>query len=383
MQTLVLIGNGTALSGTPTSPAEVQDGVVAVFGANGFIANAGAATVANHPWIQIAQGVADGETPRVSQKIRPEDVASWTGKVYTAPKGAEYRIGYHANNTAGNIAYTVGAAYALMEETISDFETDQRLNVEVIAEKSIAHTLQQYCKLHNVKKGKASIVKMFTDGGETAIGGSATLSVYKDSPLVIASNASHNLVADDLVRIGGSGNTYETFQVKSVSGAEITLKSPWTGASATGVAAYELDTVTKYGLEFSATDISQNYSINTYDYSEFDGEDILENQTYTRGNGTGKQVKEHYLQSLSSSGMVINQWNRPVPFVNHADENETYDQYQLYLKTRSINEASGGVTYNSTTITIYYKAGDTDNNYLEDVLNAWLGDAANVAAVNF
>jgi hypothetical protein len=109
-------------------------------------------------------------------------------------------------------------------------------------------------------------IEVITNGTPVAI--AQTASPVTDSAEVTFSAAPAGLVAGDLFTLGGT----DTYEVKSISGAVVTMTTKYRGATASGVAAAEVTaTATLFGIKFTgiANEFDRimwkDYTKNTFD----------------------------------------------------------------------------------------------------------------------
>lgn len=124
---------------------------------------------------------------------------------------------------------------------------------------NLAKNINNPLRLENKENGKIVSAEVIADGTYTVIGGTETLTVTKGSNIIVSSGTSHGLSTGDLLRVGGSlGGVYK---VIGVSGAEITIETPYQGTSGTGIQGDTLSATQSVGLRLTALEEGVHFNV--------------------------------------------------------------------------------------------------------------------------
>lgn len=302
--TRILICKSTAYAakdggGTATHPNELAEGAIGVFEEdNSLLDNTDTPATAGSRKIYIAVGRESTFGAYKSPLIDGNYVTGWTGESYAAPVKQLTHVGY--NGTSGTLEVNAGEDYTLkvIETTPAGFALP-RFTYQIRTESTdtgytIAKALVDQVNAKNgsvlVSQEDVVYADVTTNGNETAFGTARTISVTKNSTAASLSGAGHNVAAGDYIRIGGSGGSYPVFKVVSVATNDIVLDRPYQGATASGVAGYELDTITSYGIFLTAKSYGVHFRVALSADGFGDTTDVTYTTPFDTGSGTYDQV---------------------------------------------------------------------------------------------
>lgn len=296
----------------------LANGEVVVLDKNGAALVAGQ-TVADSEYIFLAQrSGATASTADVlkTMKIQGANVTSYKGLSYVAPQEQISYVGY--NGTTGTIDLLNSNTYKLRVTFKHDkemwSEQNNTLYNEYTSDSSATQSeiaaafAKKYTNPYPAQNADIKVERV-CDGTATAIGGSETLTVTNGTTTVTSSGTAHALVAGDVVRIGGAGSTVGVYIVASASGANIVLDSAYQGASATGVAANEMSSITSWGLKITGKALTFNIPFYTYlkvafdvTIGDFGATVVTDAQAASKGNGTYEEAAQAKYLALGYDG---------------------------------------------------------------------------------
>jgi len=383
----ILVGANTAV-GSATNPTNVPDGAIAIFNADTNALLAPGDTITDASQIYFVQGVASGLNPIFTSPIQGTGVQVWKGQSYTAPVKQVTNIGYLGSgtltiNTVNNGSYTLivdnlskqylpfnpKSANIVADSTATAYEIAQELATEINA----APLASPYISDPNNWIVKAEVL---CSQSSTAIGGAETLTVTNGSPNVTSSGSSHGLLAGDAVRIGSAtATTSPVYTVLSVSGADIVLTGNYAGASASGVAAGELDAFPDAsdlaGIKLTA--LADEVYFNVGLEEDFEDTQVTYTTPYTPGSGTYAKVREYEKQTRGDWG-YLNRVILPVEQTYYAVSGTTYDLYYIQ-SARNIIDRSMPVRTSDVISTLTIAIPSTATaviNAFEATINPWM-----------
>ncbi len=246
---VLINGSATTLGSTITGLTNMQLGF---FKPDGTAISTGGST---QDFI-LGQGAPSGRNPRISPVIKSGSARSITKKAGAAPVANVINIGYSGSGSL-NINTLTDGQYEIKIMNMSQlappfvnftsviptttWSSAKQIPIEICF--ALQDDLNRFLLLNSQFSGaQFAFVTTLCNGASTAIGGTETVTVVNGSTIVTSSGSSHGLVAGDWVRIGSAtALTSPVYKVLSVSGATITLASPFVGTSASGVAAGELN----------------------------------------------------------------------------------------------------------------------------------------------
>lgn len=276
--TQVLVANvGTANTGT-TLPT-IANSDILIFKEGNQTALTGTPGTTGIDKIYIAQGLGNTGAAQVGTPlgIKVKNITKMTAAAYVAPTPEVIAIGFAGTGTANIVAPTNNTTYSL---TIV-FKDDQRFSADA------RQTRKTYYALTDASATTQEVINSFvtqinkdpymkdkifatalTNGTYTALTNNATVTANS----ITVTSTAHGLVAGDLVRIGGTGNTSPVYQVATAPDANtFTLTSAYQGASGTVLAANigKMTVVTLTGIRLEAKPVPYN-GIDVYQVINFD-----------------------------------------------------------------------------------------------------------------
>lgn len=308
--TQVLVANvGTANTGT-TLPT-IANSDILIFKEGNQTALTGTPGTTGIDKIYIAQGLGNTGAAQIGTPlgIKVKDIHKMTAAAYVAPTPQVIAIGFAGTGTANIIAPTNDTTYSL---TIV-FKDDQRFSADARQTRKTYYvttdssaTTQEVVNSFVTQINKdlymrdKIIATSLTNGTFTALTNNASVTNGNAS----VTSTAHGLVAGDLVRIGGTGNTVAVYQVLSAPDANtFILTSPYQGATATVLAANigKMTAVTLTGIRLEAKPVPYN-GIDFYQVINFDAfltndfTNVAESKTtitpFTYGAGTYQIVRD-------------------------------------------------------------------------------------------
>lgn len=204
----------------------------------------------------------------------------------------------------------------------------------------IAHNLLKALSVEFTKEPDRIIKsEMLSDDAGAALG-AGTLSVVNGSKYIVASSASHALVAGDVVRIGGTTTAIPVYVVDTVNGTEIKLTTIYQGTTATGVAGEEL-TATTGAFGIKLTGVSQPFRVGKLDQ---DGQPLIFDITLedfgattyrytapTAGSGNERQIKSLEFFAQGNEGNYL-RMGEPLVFPGRTEASGNYDMIDLEIQ---------------------------------------------------
>lgn len=383
----ILVGKDIAV-GSATNPSNVPDGAIAIFNGDTNALLSPGDTITDASSIYLVQGVASTDFPVISQPIQGTGMRVWKGTSYTAPVKQVTNIGYVGSgsldiNTVNSGVYTLGVTDLRVQA-----EPYLRKSVSIVADSAATsfEIADALCKQINSPKNRGNlyvsdpnnfpvIAEALSSQASTILGGSETLTVTYRSKIVTSSGTSHGLVSGDFVRIGSAtATTSPVYKVESVSGATINLTREYAGASATGVAAGELDAVPDTsddaGIKLTAIDFGTFFTV--YLDEDFEDTPITYTTPYTPGSGTYDAVLAYERKNRGFWGN-LNNTILPVTQTYYAVSGATYDLYTI-LVSNTITDRSFPTNTAHVTgqITIAIPAGAASQAAFEATMNPWM-----------
>ena len=301
-------------------------------GKNSSTAAAGTIWVENEAGANHTNAIADGEYYRVCQKqsngvVKRSPLLLWddrikvTGRVYDAASEQSSVFGF--SGSAGSIDAENSHRYTIRVnfknnvdmyseqsdlhffEYVSDANATQQEIVDYFAQ--IMSKNEKFSGKASGKKRGSVKVERLSNATSSAIGNSEILNVTNGSTAVVATESdgtastAHALVVGDYVRIGhATTKTFGVYKIVAVSDGNITLDQPYQGATATGVAAGELNPTTEAaGIKISG--IEQEWQLGLFQYDKITFEVTLDGFGDTTavsttvadiGSGEGEQIAE-------------------------------------------------------------------------------------------
>ncbi len=351
-------------------------------------------TITDTDNIRIVQG--DGTTnPLVfSPRIQGGNVTAYKGISYVASQEQIYYVGYNGSSgsidvsTASN-QYIIRVLYKFDSELWSEqsnvlyqeYTSDAAPTQSEVAAGFAVKYAQTYPATNNDVK-----VERVCDGTFTAVGGSTTAVVSNGSTTVTFSGSGHNLVAGDILRIGGTLSTFPAYVVASVSGVTVTLDSAYQGTSGTIANANlgEMSSVTVWGLKFTGKAITFNAaSVGKFKYvkvafdltiSNFGATTVTQSQEASRGNGTYEEVAELEYFSLGFDGWLANRNAVPAtpqPRIN-ATASTNYDTIVINAYDASDFGVVSGVKPSPFQVYLFIVEGAAQATNVLAQLNPWM-----------
>lgn len=369
----VLIGKSISRTGSvqisdSTASTYIADGEIVVLdsGDNALVAGQ---TISDSEVISIVQGRGTSNPVQKSMKVTGRNVRKYSGKSYVAPQEQISYIGY--NSSSGNITATSLNKYILrlyfkydkemwsqqVFQRYYEYDSDSSATSLEVAENFVEKLIGDTAVSTDVK------AEMVTDGTFTVLGGASTLAVTNGSATATASAAGHNLVADDLVRIGGTGASTPVYRVASVSGTTITLAWAYQGTTATVANANvgEMSVVTSYGIKLTGKAFTFTipyaglfrYQKVAFDLSikNFGTTAITLSQEAGRGNGTAEEVAELEWFAQGFDG-IRNRSSHPIP--SGAQDAVASTNYDTIIIEHFNNEDVGVVSGNKPSPSLIY-----------------------------
>jgi len=295
----VLVGDG-AQSGTVTHLSGIKKGDLVLIRENGTIVNTDTASAAIPKFekVTIAAGIADG-IAILSSPIQGNTVSKYEGAAYVAPTEMVLYLGY--NGTAS----TTIATGALTEYRLRILNKDanringQRQTLVDVNYKSDASegelsVLTKMANLYYAKDlghnyfGDKVKLEIVSDG--TFVASDNTLAVVKGSDkATFATAATYDtgtaFAVGDLVRIGGTTAASPVYTITAVDTLEVTLSTPYQGATETVAAASVGHLATPAEFGFKLTGIAQTSKVQRNANEPFDQyEWILFDAAFTDAN---------------------------------------------------------------------------------------------------
>lgn len=383
----ILVGKDVAV-GSATNPTNVPDGAIAIFNAETNALLAPGETITDASQIYFVQGVASGLNPIFASPIDGVGVQIWKGQSYVAPVKQVTNIGYLGSgsltiNTVNSGVYTVivdnlakqwlpfnpKSASIVADSSATAYEIAQELATTINA----APLASPYISDPNNWVVKAEVL---CSQSSTALGGGETLTVTNGSPNVTSSGSSHGLLAGDTVRIGSTtATTSPVYTVLSVSGANIVLTGNYAGASATGVAAGELDAFPDAsdlaGIKLTA--LADEVYFNVGLEEDFEDTQVTYTTPYTPASGSYAKVRAYEQQTRGDWG-YLNRVILPIEQTYYAVSGTTYDLYYIQ-SAKTIIDRSMPVKNSDviSTLTIAIPSTATAvTNAFEAILNPWM-----------
>lgn len=283
-------------------------------------------TVTDTDNIRIVQG--DGTTnPLIfSNRIFGANVTKFSGLSYVAPQEQIYYVGYNGSSGSIDIStasnqYIIRVLYkfdeALWSEQTNVLYQEYTSDAAPTQSEVAAGFAVKYARTYPATNNDVKVERV-CDGTFTAVGGATTAVVTQGSTTVTFSGSGHNLVAGDVLRIGGTLSTFPVYVVASVSGVTVVLDSAYQGTSGTitNVNLGEMSVITAWGLKFTGKAITFNAaSVGRFKYTKvafdmtiqnFGSTSITQTQEASRGNGTYEEVAELEYFSLGFDGWLAN-----------------------------------------------------------------------------
>lgn len=269
----VLVGDGT---NTGTTLAGIKAGDLLILNEAGTVLTAAAAAaLPKYAKITIAAGVADG-VAILSSPIQGNTVSKYEGTSYVAPTEQVAYLGF--NGTAGTgISVDADTEYRLrilikdairvngQRSTLCDVNytasaTDTEYDV-------ITKLMNLYlAKDYGVSKFQKLVkVEKVSDDASTIASDNAVTVTNGSDIITFATAATYNTdtlyAVGDVIRLGGSAVTNPIYTITKVDSLNLTIDSPYQGASGTVSAANAVyvDTPTEYGIKL--TGIAQSSKV--------------------------------------------------------------------------------------------------------------------------
>ena len=395
---LLFIG-AAATKTTTANPTTLNTGEIGIFTPSGArVTEASAATIDK---FRIVAKQADG-TLVDSGIINKNDIKTANRKVYTAATQMQVTIGY--NGTSGSI------------EEINDNKYHVRINLRQARVSNHGGLYMKHAfytsdvnatqfeiasslllNLANEVSKEADIIflpfMLCNDAGAALGAGPETLTATFGSKWVVASGAGHTVVAGDVLRIGGTATTNYVYKVKSVSGANIELESPYLGATAslldgeviTAANAATADfgiQIKGFAQPYRVGHLEQDFNANIFDVTleEFGTTTFSVDTVATPGSGTERQVKsmEFFLQGNEGDDL-----RTPAPYVfdRRSNASGNYDLIHITTEELATNSIVAGPIRKAFTLAIpqtapnYAVTGTADD--ITDVLEVLAFGSAN------
>lgn len=390
----VLVTNVTgANTGTSIATAVAGDILVLNAGMNNLTGTPTITSAADNDTIYIAQGLSNGQVT-LSSPISLKNVIRARRAAYVAPAEQVTDIGY--NGTSGSIAtptnqteYTMRLVYLDDQRWQPQRQTRGVYNYITSNSATITEVAFAFQRKVNGDPSAKVSATVLTNGTPTAIGASATLAVTNGSPYVTASAAGHNLVVGDIVKIGGNTTTTGAYLVTAVNGVNITLNTPYQGATAAAATGFEMSVITATGLRLTGEAITYN-GIDLYMKVSFtvslvgEGlvpETVVNTTTMNYGNGYWEQIRdlEYFAQGYkgASNRTLFPVFNFPFYYV----EGNTYNLFVIEHNSVSAIDLDDSRTNPLTTVIAYYSSSAPTASTKEAAVNAILESLLESAGV--
>lgn len=396
----VLIGTDIArtasvqITDPATTATYIASGEIVVLDKNDNVLTAGS-TIADSDKIRFVQGTGTGNPLVYSNWIYASNVTSYTGASYVAAQEQIYYVGY--NGSSGSIdVSTAGSNYIIRvlfkhdsemwsEQSsvlYNEYTSDATPTQSEVAAAFVAKYARTYPSTNSDIK-----VERVCDGTFTVLGNSATLTVTNGSTTATLSTSSgHNLVAGDVIRIGGTTSTVPVYIVSAVSGTTVTLDSAYQGTSGTVANANvgEMSSVTAWGLKFSGKAYTFNSaSVGRFKYMKVAFDLTIQNwgttavtksQEASRGNGTYEEVAELEYFSQGFEGWLSTR--NAVPYTPQprtgALSTETYNTISIKAYDSSDFGVISGIKPSPFQVYLFLPPGASQTTALRAQLNPWM-----------
>ena len=348
---MILFNNANAIAAASASvvnPAQVPADRIAAFNPDDYGAgtvNLNGAAAAGVRRVQFVQGGATGEPPLISPIINLADVVQTAATAYVAPAAQVSVVGFTGSGT-GNIGWDNSTDYNLKVVELFDTEQHSRKNYGYRSGAAATPTAIADGLMTQINAVSDSAVKatVLSDATTTALDNAVTLTVVNGSNIVVGSGTNHGAVAGSYLRIGhATTKTFPVYRITAVDGANITLSSPYQGASASAVAAGDAaapaNTVIA-GLRLEGKEVGAPFM--TALNEGFDTT-VTVTAVTAPASGTGSYAQVAEMEEIARSvyGDIYRLHLRP-DYAKYADPTHTYDLHSIRFGTPTTKNISLG-----------------------------------------
>lgn len=362
------------------------------------------ATAATADSFRIVKATADGILD--SGIIKKADIKTANVKAYVASSNKVDSIGF--DGTSGSIDVVNDNTYHVRVNMVEGrtsnhggmylkhgfYKSDATATQFEIASNLLEALTNEFSK----EPGRKVQTQMLINNAGAALGGGpATLAYTKGSKILLASSASHGVVAGDALRIG-TAVTDPCYLVTAVNGAEITVNSFITEATAAAAAGEVIVAATAAtadcGIVLTGLDATHVVGKLHNDLQPTDFQVTLEGFGVTPqvstaanpGTGTEKQVKELEFFAQGNEGDIY-RMGEPNVFAQRAEASGNYDLLHIVVQENYTGSIVSGPIHKQYTLALpetapnYAVTGTADD--ITDVLEVLaFGSATGALAVS-